>query len=162
MAKFYFDIILPSEVDLVSGITAAESHLAYRPPSLLRRSQAAGRLLACRQGQYLVGLVEIYPLSGRDWGISTLYVLPRWRGRGVAARLLKLADEKLSSQRAFIATSHPTVAKILLGLHYHPIDFWQIPKATLAALLVTRYYHPASWLKLFASAGSGLSYYVRP
>jgi len=162
MAKFYFNTVQPFEVNLVSRTTLSEPRLAYRPPALLRRSQAAGRLLACRVNQSLAGWAEIYPIRGRDWGISTIYVRPQWRRHGLGGRLIKLADKKLHSRRVFIATSHPTIVKVLLGLRYSPIDFWHVPKLTLVSLIVSRYYHPVSWLKLFTSAGSGLKFYVRP
>ena len=163
MAEFYFDAVRLSEIDLVSRTTLTDPHLAYRPPALLSQSQAAGHLLAGRDSHgTLIGWVEIYSLWGRDWGISTLYVFPHWRRRGLGARLLHRADRQLSSRRVFIATRHPSVAKTLLTLHYHPLDFWQVPKLALAAQAFTRYYHPASWLKLFTSAGRGLKYYVRP
>src|SRR3989344_3178117 len=127
MVKYYFDEVRPQELETVSRITFSDPHLAYRLPAILRRSQMTGRLLACRNPhRTLIGWVEIYPLWRRDWGMSTLYVLPNWRGQGLATHLLKLANQKLSTKRVFTATSHPAATKVLLSLHYLQIDFWEI------------------------------------
>ncbi len=90
-----------------------------------------GRLLVACDGAHVVGCAALRPLEGRDCEIKRLYVMPAYRGQGIARRLA----EKLISEANILGNR-----RILLDT----LDF-MVPARALYASLgfreVSAYYH---------------------
>lgn len=62
----------------------------------------AGRTLVAEAGEQVVGMASYGPLEGRQI-VWKLYVLPEWHKRGVGARLLAAALERIGDQPTFMS-----------------------------------------------------------
>jgi GNAT superfamily N-acetyltransferase len=51
-----------------------------------------GALWAAESSGQIVGMIATYPEDGRTWAISRMYLLRKWRGCGLADRLLESAE----------------------------------------------------------------------
>jgi putative acetyltransferase len=90
-----------------------------------------GRLLVAYDGTHVVGCAALRPLEGRDCEMKRLYVMPAYRGQGIARRL----TEELVSEASALA-----YCRMLLDT----LDF-MVPARALYASLgfmeVPAYYH---------------------
>jgi len=163
MESFCFELANAGDIGQITSITHSEAGLAFRPRPILQASVKKTNLLVCRDkiGGKLVGWIEKFPIFGQVWGISTLYVFPRFRNRGIGKILLDRVITQLQGKIVYTATASPAVIKVVCLRGFKAIEPGRIPKLILGMWLIRRYYHPATWKKYLSGQMPRLNYYVK-
>lgn len=131
--------------EFISQASATEPTLLFHSPEEVENDLAEGRALALEEAGELVGFCGWKNLGG--WlELSTVYVVPKFRGRGYSLKLLSLAQERLASltqfPNAFLFTQVPLMKKIVSERYgFSHAKYSELPLRVWASILAHRF-HP--------------------
>lgn len=140
----------------------AEPNLAYRPLSSLRGHAQKGYILTAIHDETVVGWIEQYPIWSRWWGLSSLYVEPEYRGRGIGReKLLPAAVQLRQNDRMYAATVSSMVWPALAELGFEKTTLASYPWQVVASLALKRYTSLHALAKLTQLSGRKFRYFYR-
>lgn len=148
MEKLFFDEVKPFEVASISSLTKLTDGMAFRSIGMLSSSQKKGNLLACRSGQKLVGFIEITDFANGCSGISSLFVLPKYRGKKIATKLIIRACDHLKNKYIFTSTSNMGLKKVLKHIGFRKIEIKNVPFEVFIKWFIYRNLNVVTFTKL--------------
>jgi GNAT superfamily N-acetyltransferase len=150
------------QITYISEVTHREPNLSYRQPKALEKHASAGHLLLAVDGKRIVGWIERYPLWQHWWGLSSLYVEPKYRDKGVGrGMLLPAALKSLRHSYVYAATTNQLVWEVLEEHGCIETTLWKYPLPLLLRLIWLRYTNFGSIRKLMQISKKPFHYYYR-
>lgn len=152
-----------AKISEISKITRIEKDLIYRSVAHIRNAIKKGNLLfAVDNLDNIQGFMEQSKISGRWHGLFMLYVYPQYRGRGIGTKnLLSHAINTIKEGNIYAATRKKSIQKALEEKGFSAVNLRKIPLAVLMHLLINRYRHLQSLLKLWKMRDNGFIYLVK-
>ena len=150
------------QIKYMSEVTRREPNLSYRQPKALKKHAKTGHLLLAVDAKRIVGWIERYPLWQNWWGLSSLYVEPTHRDKGVGrGMLLPAALESLNDSYVYAATTNQLVWEVLEKHGCVETTLWKYPLPLLIRLIWLRYTNFDSIRKLMQISRKPFHYYYR-
>lgn len=150
------------QITYISDVTRSEPNLSYRQPQALEKHAEAGHLLLAVEGKRIVGWIECYPIWRNWWGLSSLYVEPKYRDKGVGrGMLLPAALKSLKHSYVYAATTNQLVWEVLERHDCIETVLWKYPLPLLLRLIWLRYTNLHSIRKLMMIGKKPFHYYYR-
>ncbi len=127
---------------LISQATWDEPTLLFHSPEEVEKDLTEGRAVALQEGEELVGFC-----GWKDFGgwleLSTVYVVPKFRGRGDFLKLLGLACKQLESptqfKHALLFTQVPAIKRVVVRYYgFRPGKYSELPARVWLSLIIHR------------------------
>lgn len=151
-----------AELKAISTITKQAENLVYRPVSSLQSTLRNGRMFIALDKNIIIGWIEVYQLWEKWWGLSSLYVMPQYRDKGIGREtLLPAALEFLETKYVYAATTNQVVQKQLLKKNFVQTTFLSYPLKLIVSLITQRYKTLDSWVKLLKITQKPIKYFMR-
>jgi GNAT superfamily N-acetyltransferase len=149
----------PDLIRKISEVTSQESSLSYRSVEILKKTNL---ILAIDGKEKICGWIEYYKIWKNWWGLSTLFVFPRYRGQKIGKAILIPAGVKtLKDKKIFSSVTDKKIGQVLQNYGFRETKLNELSTGILLKVMLVRYGNLKSFIKLFKLSKKGLQYFVK-
>lgn len=138
------------------SVFSQDTTIGYRPPAVIHKLSQEHNILVAFDptdvSHAVVGCIMRIPLGAGHCELAGLYVVPEYRGRGIARQLLTAAIEDTTATELLAYTFLPKIQVLLHSFGFEQIPMWSLPFRVQVAMVVQRLTIRRLWQILRKSA----------